>query len=201
MSTEVVTDRRIYERVIQETVAQAGSFVWIATADIKGLYVDRGKRIVPFLSALSDLIDEGVVVRIIHAKEPGPAFRNDFDRFPNLLQGLEMILCPRAHFKTVIVDGKTAYTGSANLTGAGMGAKSENRRNFESGILSDEPEIVRPLMAQFDALWMGGGGANPANERSTASPIMSCSAGRPSNHYHISFDSPFHGQGLHLDSS
>ncbi|MCH2388070.1 MAG: phospholipase D family protein [Opitutales bacterium] len=155
MPTEVVTDRRIYERVIQETVAQAESFVWIATADIKDLHVDRGKRMVPFLSALSDLIDDGVVVRIIHAKEPGPAFRNDFDRFPNLLQGLEMILCPRAHFKTVIVDGKTAYTGSANLTGAGMGAKSENRRNFESGILSDEPETVRPLMAQFDALWMG----------------------------------------------
>jgi phosphatidylserine/phosphatidylglycerophosphate/cardiolipin synthase-like enzyme len=155
MPTEVVTDRRIYERVIQEAVAQAEAFVWIATADIKDLHVNRGKRMVPFLKVLSDLIDQGVVIRIIHAKEPGPAFRADFDRFPNLLQGLEMILCPRAHFKTVIVDGKTAYTGSANLTGAGMGAKSENRRNFESGILSDEPEIARPLMEQFDALWMG----------------------------------------------
>ena len=128
MPTEVVTDRRIYERVIQETIAQAESLVWIATADIKDLHVDRGKRMVPFLEALSDLIDDGVVVRIIHAKEPGPAFRKDFDRFPNLLQGLEMILCPRARFKTVIVDGKTVYTGSANLTGAGMGAKSENRQ-------------------------------------------------------------------------
>ena len=155
MPTEVVTNRRIYERIIQDTVAQAKSFVWIATADIKDLHVHRGKKMVPFLNALSDLIDDAVAIRIIHAKEPGPAFRNDFDRSPNLLQGLEMILCPRAHFKSVIVDGKIAYTGSANLTGAGMGAKSEDRRNFESGILSDEPGIVRPLMEQFDALWMG----------------------------------------------
>ena len=87
MPTEVVTDRRIYERVIQETVAQAESFVWIATADIKDLHVDRGKRMVPFLSALSDLIDDGVVVRIIHAKEPGPAFRNGHCRWEDCLHG------------------------------------------------------------------------------------------------------------------
>ena len=67
-----------------------------------------------------------------------------------------MILCPRAHFKTVIIDGTFAYTGSANLTGAGMGAKSEFRRNFESGILTDEPSLIRPLMNQCDTLWIGG---------------------------------------------
>ena len=57
--------------------------------------------------------------------------------------------------KCVIVDGTRAFLGSANLTGAGLGAKNENRRNFESGILSDESEIVAGVMEQFDEIWMG----------------------------------------------
>lgn len=66
------------------------------------------------------------------------------------------MLCPRVHFKSVIVDGKKAYTGSANLTGAGMGAKNENRRNFESGILTEDVSLVRSIMNQFDQVWLGG---------------------------------------------
>jgi len=111
---------------------------------------------VPFLSVLSGLIEKGISVRLLHAKEPGPNFRRDFDRFPPLIDGLERMLCPRVHFKSVTVDGNMAYTGSANLTGAGMGAKGGNRRNFESGILSDDPVMVEGIMAQFDRVWIGG---------------------------------------------
>ncbi len=156
MPTEIVTDRQIYDRLIQDVVVKASHYVWIATADIKDMHVKRGPSMVPFLQVLSELVNNGVSIRIIHAKEPGPVFRKDFDRFPNLIDGLEMILCPRAHFKTVIVDGAVAYTGSANLTGAGMGAKSPLRRNFESGILTDDSQLIQPLMDQFDTLWIGG---------------------------------------------
>jgi len=156
MPTEIITDRQIYEQLVQNAVVNASSYLWIATADIKDLHVNRGKTMIPFLQTLSELIENGVSIRIIHAKEPGPAFRKDFDRFSNLIEGLEMILCPRAHFKTVIIDGTKAYTGSANLTGAGMGAKSEHRRNFEAGILTNETHLIRPLMDQFDRLWIGG---------------------------------------------
>ena len=82
-------------------------------------------------------------------------FRRDFDRFPNLIDGLERILCPRVHFKSVVVDGGFAYTGSGNLTGAGMGAKSEGKRNFEAGIITRDPCLVEQIMAQFDTVWMG----------------------------------------------
>jgi len=54
----------------------------------------------------------------------------------------------------MIFDYSVAYIGSANLTGAGMGAKSVNRRNFEVGILTDIPEIVDTAADQFDAEWM-----------------------------------------------
>jgi len=155
-SVEFITDRRIYEEVIQESVPSAENFVWIATADIKDMYVhQRGRKMVPFLAVLSELVDRGVSARLIHAKEPGPAFREDYDRYPNLIEGMEMILCPRVHFKSVIVDGSFAFTGSANLTGAGMGAKSENRRNFEAGIITRDRKVIGQIMEQFDSIWMG----------------------------------------------
>ena len=154
--TRFVTDREIYETVILGEVPKAERFVWIATADIKDLHVARGRKMVPFLETLSVLVDRGVAVRLIHAKEPGPAFRRDFDRYPNLIKGMERILCPRVHFQSVVVDGRFAFTGSANLTGAGMGAKSDGRRNFEAGIVTADPAFIEQIMAQFDAVWMGG---------------------------------------------
>jgi phosphatidylserine/phosphatidylglycerophosphate/cardiolipin synthase-like enzyme len=110
---------------------------------------------IPFLGVLSELCDKGVEIRLLHAKEPGPMFRKDFDRYENLINGMERILCPRVHFKSVVVDGRMAYTGSANLTGAGMGAKSANRRNFEAGLLTTDPSLIGQIMEQFDAVWMG----------------------------------------------
>ena len=136
-------------------VKDVKSTLWIGTADIKDLYVEMGKQKIPFLSLLARLIKKGVSVRLIHAKEPGPAFREDFDKYPELFDGLERVLCPRVHFKMIILDCKTAYIGSANLTGAGMGMKSENNRNFEAGILTDDPPIVEQAMDQFDSVWNG----------------------------------------------
>jgi phosphatidylserine/phosphatidylglycerophosphate/cardiolipin synthase-like enzyme len=152
---EFITDRAIYEKVLLEAVPMVRKFLWIATADIKDLHVHRGNDMVPFLEVLSDLIRKKVSVRLIHAKEAGEVFRKDFDRFKNLFQGLERLLCPRAHFKCVIVDGIFAYSGSANLTGAGMGAKSPRNRNFESGIITRDSDLVKPIMEQFDGIWMG----------------------------------------------
>lgn len=121
----------------------------------KKIYVAAGKEKKPFLALLAQFIRKGVEVRLIHAKEPGPAFREDFDKYPILYDGLERVLCPRVHFKMLIFDCEEAYIGSANLTGAGMGMNSENRRNFEAGILTDNPKIVEAAMEEFDKVWRG----------------------------------------------
>jgi len=120
--------------------------LWIGTADIKDLYVEVGKEKKPFLALIAQLIRRGVEVRLIHAKEPGPNFREDFDKYPVLYDRLERVLCPRVHFKMLIFDCKEVYVGSANLTGAGIGMKTDNKRNFEAGILTDETEIVEQAM-------------------------------------------------------
>lgn len=129
--------------------------LWIGTADIKDLYVKVESEAKPFLEVLAQRIKKGVEVRLIHAKEPGPAFREDFDKYPALFDGLERVLCPRVHFKMLVFDGKEVYIGSANLTGAGIGMKSDDKRNFEAGILTDDPAIVEQAMNQFDNVWIG----------------------------------------------
>lgn len=129
--------------------------LWIGTADIKDLYVEVGGEKKPFLALIAQLIRRGVEVRLIHAKEPGPNFREDFDKYPVLYDRLERALCPRVHFKMIVFDCKEVYVGSANLTGAGVGMKAETTRNFEAGILTDDPQIVEQAMNQFDEVWIG----------------------------------------------
>lgn len=129
--------------------------LWIGTADIKDAYIDINGIKMPFLKLLAQLIRRGVEIRLIHAKEPGPAFREDFDKYPVLFDRLERMLCPRVHFKIIVFDCQEVYVGSANLTGAGIGMKTEGTRNFEAGILTDIPEIVEQVMNQFDEVWIG----------------------------------------------
>lgn len=155
---EIVLNEEHYSKVIEGLISRAERFLWIATSDLKDVHVEGpGRRYVPLLSVFDDLIKANVEVRLIHAKEPGPAFREDFDRFPALREDdrFERILCPRMHMKVVIVDGHTAYIGSANVTGAGLGAKAAHRRNFEAGIVTDDPGTIERLMDELDTLYLG----------------------------------------------
>ncbi len=154
MPTQLITNEQLYEQVIKK-IDQAKHFVWIGTADIKDLHVKQKGQIISFLAILDTLIKKRVAVRLLHAKEPGKNFRKSFDEYPNLWKNLERQLCPRVHFKHIIIDGVFAYTGSANLTGAGLGMKSPNRRNFEMGLISDNPKFVESIMQQFDNVWIG----------------------------------------------
>ncbi len=149
-----ISNEAHYEQVI-ERIKSVKKTLWIGTADVKDLYVKDGRSTKPLLEVLSDLVKRGVAIRLIHAKEPGPAFRQDFDKYPALIEGMERVLCPRVHFKIIVFDLKTAYVGSANLTGAGLGMKGENNRNFEAGVLSNDKAFVKQAAEQFDKVWMG----------------------------------------------
>lgn len=155
---ELLLNEQIYKRVILQLLPAAEQFVWIATADVKAMHVEHtAKSFDSVLAVFADLVRDGVDVRLIHAKEPGPQFREDFDRFPELIESgrFERILCPRNHTKCILIDGKLAFIGSANLTGAGLGAKSPLRRNFEAGILTDDPQIVAEMMDWMDRFYLG----------------------------------------------
>ena len=149
-----ISDIEHYD-IVLNLVAKARRSLWIGTADIKDLYVMRNGMNLPFLAILSELISKGVEIRLIHAKEPGQPFRKDFDSYPLLAKQLERMLCPRVHFKIVLIDSVLCYLGSANFTGAGMGMKSPLHRNFEAGILTDDSYVITSAEEEFDKVWRG----------------------------------------------
>ena len=169
--TSYIANDAHYDQVI-ERIKDVKKTLWISTADIKDLYVKDGRGTKPLLEVLSDLVKKGVAIRLIHAKEPGPAFRQDFDKYPVLIEGMERVLCPRVHFKIIIFDLKMAYVGSANLTGAGIGMKGENTRNFEAGILSTNKDFVKNAAEQFDSVWMGSFCKNCKRKEFCSDPIV-----------------------------
>jgi len=153
----LLLNRDIYREVIQTYVPRAVKYLWVVTADIKDLHVETSRAFVPFLEVLAYLVERGVAVRLIHAKEPGPRFRDDFDRYRALVKSelFERILCPRVHTKAIVIDGKIAFVGSANLTGAGMGSKHDDKRNFEASFLFDDPADIQTLCSWIDSLYLG----------------------------------------------
>ncbi len=154
----LIGGRGHYERVIEE-VLHAQVSVWIATANLKSLMVEgtRGRRYESMLSVLASLARRGVELRILHAELPSRPFREAFDEEPDLLEGgLELRLCPRVHFKAVIVDGRFLYLGSANWTGAGLGVRSSKKRNFELGVVTEDEQMLDDVQAYYETIWRGG---------------------------------------------
>ena len=105
-----ITNEELYKQAI-EPVKNARSFVWIGTADIKDLHVPYKGGVHSFLSVLDGLVRKGVAIRLLHAKEPGDNFRNSFDKYPMLWKNMERQLCPRVHFKHIVIDGDLCLYG------------------------------------------------------------------------------------------
>jgi len=162
IAMELIAGRGHYERVIA-AVARAHTSVWISTANTKELLIDpalagsRRKNYVSILSVLDGLAERGVDLRLLHAELPSGPFREEIAKHPRLVGGgLELRRCPRVHMKAVIVDGALLYLGSANWTGAGLGAKGSGRRNFELGFVTDDAQLLDQVQAIYERLWTGG---------------------------------------------
>jgi phosphatidylserine/phosphatidylglycerophosphate/cardiolipin synthase-like enzyme len=168
IAMELVGGRGHYDRVLAAVLGAKVS-VWIATANVKELMVEdhrarpgrrRSMKRTPYVSVLShldSLAERGVELRLLHAEIPSRPFREELQNHPRLLGGgLALRRCPRVHMKAVIVDGELLYLGSANWTGAGLGAKGSGRRNFELGFVTDDGPLLDQVQALFEHLWSGG---------------------------------------------
>jgi phosphatidylserine/phosphatidylglycerophosphate/cardiolipin synthase-like enzyme len=163
-SISLVVDRAHYEEVTL-AIARARTSVWIATANVKQLLVEApigtraraAGRYVPILDTLQSLCDRRVTVRLLHATPPSRPFREELAARAGRLTKphFEMRACPRVHLKMIAIDGAMLYLGSANFTGAGLGAKGDGRRNFEMGVLTDDEFMLDQAQARFDRIWRG----------------------------------------------
>lgn len=157
----LIADREHYEELVQKLVAEARVSVWIGTANVKEMMLEppigtvarAKKRWLSILETISDLSKRGVEIRILHAGVPSRAFRAALGK--EKIPRLEMRRCPRVHLKMIAVDGAHLYLGSANFTGAGLGAKGDGRRNFEMGFVTSDDVFLDRAQARFDRIWRG----------------------------------------------
>lgn len=156
IEAELLSGTELYREVILRRLAQARESVWISTANVKEMYVERNGQFDSVLALFSELAGRGVELRLLHAELPSRPFRAAFDKRKRLVRGgLSLKICPRVHFKTVLVDGAWCYLGSANLTGAGLGAKGEDKRNFELGFVTEDFDVIDRVTALFESVWSG----------------------------------------------
>jgi phosphatidylserine/phosphatidylglycerophosphate/cardiolipin synthase-like enzyme len=153
---ELVVNAQHFGRVVLDGIARATVSIDVMTADFKAMLVptDRAtRRARSIVQLLRDLARKGVEIRLLHAGVPSSAALRELRR--ELPRGLVIRRCPRLHAKAVIIDAQRMYLGSANLTGAGLGAKGEQKRNFEMGIWTTSSSLIDAVLEQFNHLWEG----------------------------------------------
>lgn len=156
VSLQLLKDQELYEVVVLQRLAAARESVWISTANVKAMLVELEGRFRPVADLFARLARRGVQVRLLHAELPSRPFRAAFDKQAVLVRGgMELRICPRVHFKAVLVDGAWLYLGSANLTGAGLGAKGAHKRNFELGVVTEDFDTIDRVSAYFESVWSG----------------------------------------------
>jgi phosphatidylserine/phosphatidylglycerophosphate/cardiolipin synthase-like enzyme len=153
---ELVVNGEHFTRVVGAITAARVS-VDLMTADFKAMLVPMGLggrgRAKSIVAVFRDLAKRGVEIRLLHAGTPsGPALMELKKELPS---NLTIRRCPRLHAKAVVIDCARMYLGSANLTGAGLGAKAEGKRNFEMGIWTESAEMIDAVLEEFNALWEG----------------------------------------------
>jgi phosphatidylserine/phosphatidylglycerophosphate/cardiolipin synthase-like enzyme len=153
---DLLQGRELYREVVLRRIQEARESVWISTANVKAMFVEQDGEHRSVLELFATLAERGVELRLLHAELPSRPFREAFDRQAKLVRGgLQLKICPRVHFKTVLVDAAWVYLGSANLTGAGLGAKGDHKRNFELGFVSEDFDVIDRTTALFNAVWTG----------------------------------------------
>jgi phosphatidylserine/phosphatidylglycerophosphate/cardiolipin synthase-like enzyme len=163
VSLKLLSGAEHYDAVVSRELPNARVSLWIGTANLKALFVEapvgtraraRG-RYVSILETFEQLANRGVELRILHGRAPSGPFREELARRRELGKRLSLRECPRVHLKTIVIDGRLLYLGSANFTGAGLGARGAGKRNFEIGILTDDEHMLDDVQAHFDAIWSG----------------------------------------------
>ena len=155
MRMQLVVDAEHFQRVIREGICTARVSIDVMTADFKAMLVPtlgtRGAKSI--VQILRSKADAGVEIRLLHAGVPSASALMELRKA--LPERLTIRRCPRLHSKAVILDAARMYLGSANLTGAGLGAKSDGRRNFEMGFWTTDSGVIDQVLNEFNALWEG----------------------------------------------
>jgi phosphatidylserine/phosphatidylglycerophosphate/cardiolipin synthase-like enzyme len=168
----LVENESHYGDVVEQIILKSRYRLDIATATLKALTIVNNRKGETIVKCLARKADEGLQIRILHASVPSEWFIK-LAKKENLKNKGNLILrrCPRVHQKSIIGDGRLLYIGSANLTGAGIGAKSPRNRNFELGFVTDEIRFIDRADSLFELIWCGDMCVNCGRKKICPSPL------------------------------
>jgi phosphatidylserine/phosphatidylglycerophosphate/cardiolipin synthase-like enzyme len=153
---QILAGEELYDEVVLRGLLRATEKVRVVTANLKNFFLDEGLTRRSAVTAIRELAGAGVSVEILHGGVPTEPFLHEIKTGPPMPPGrFEMKFCPRVHWKAVVIDYKTLYVGSANFTGAGIGARDARSRNFELGFLTGSEALLDEANALFDRIWTG----------------------------------------------
>lgn len=154
VNLDILINEEIYNRVIKKEIPKTKYTLLIATAYTKQTTIDlvKGKR-TPFIKLIDDLLRKKVNVFLLLAAKPSKVFMETLKLFPRVEERMQVRLCARNHNKVILIDNKKLYLGSANLTGAGIGSKSKNKRNFEFGIFTQNRHLIKTISDDLMKIW------------------------------------------------
>ena len=172
MAYHFLRNVQVYRELVLSRMLGATHSLWIATANVKDMHVEHGRGYRSVFREFRTLTDRGVDVRILHAGVPGERCRHSLKEAGLVgTHGFTMRRCVRVHLKCVLVDDDWVFLGSPNLTGAGMGAKSETRRNFEIGVLTRDGALREDVKTLFLDIWDGRMCKNCGRKKSCPVPL------------------------------
>lgn len=152
--TRLIINENHYQEIIMR-ICDAKESIKIMTGDFKLFRLKpTNEEGTTFINYLMDKAKQGVSVQIIlsdptkNVDDELKAYFRKLNPYPFSTKN-----CIRNHAKAVIIDEELAYIGSANATKAGFG--QHKPRNFEMGILTDNPEIISSIEELFSNIWNG----------------------------------------------
>jgi phosphatidylserine/phosphatidylglycerophosphate/cardiolipin synthase-like enzyme len=153
MEAEVkfIFDEEHYEVLINKVLLKAKKYVWLTTANVKNMYIGKEKDWFSFIDVLEELVKKRVNIVIVHAGKPSDSFLNKIEKISRS-RYFSLFQCQRNHQKIVVSDDEVAYLGSANVTGAGIGGKKEDRRNFEAGVITIDKNVISMLKDRINRI-------------------------------------------------
>ncbi len=135
---EVLTEGD-FSRTIEDIVKGAQQYVYFASAWVKG---GMFRRIMSNID--TTLVDVRLIVRGSEKKDFEITDPSVFG-----IEGVKYAYHPSLHAKMIIVDGKKAIVGSANITYSGL----KEHGNREVAIVIEDEEVIGELVSYFQTIW------------------------------------------------
>ncbi|MHA1270414.1 MAG: phospholipase D-like domain-containing protein [Candidatus Helarchaeota archaeon] len=146
----------LFEKQILNQILNIKKYLLIGTFNLQDLRIKINNSYIPLSEIIEKLVKKGVSIYfLLQPKACNTSFIRKMKKLTLISKNIAIKSCPRIHLKTIIIDLKLAYIGSANLTGFGLGTRSRSKRNFELGFITYDKNIISEAARNFIDIFNG----------------------------------------------